>query len=517
MAQSILQTWAAQVSVTANQAIVDREGWDYFLQFPPPQLEADTPLDLRPPRIECLVQVKGIGTPQKRIRVSLRNWEKLVKSHLPAFFLIIDFGDGIDPQNAYLVHVGEEWISRVLRRLRETPSNERDLLHRKYLYLTWDETNCLETLNGPGLERAVRGHVGKDVDEYIRKKYEVLLNAGDPVIARMHVTATFRNVDEMWTELVDFAIGIRDEIATSKVTIEEQIRFGIPTKCIEHEEGTLRITERPAADVKLVFRNKTGSRKSVFPAKVYAPNYLFRNKQLPEKYSKIRILFEIGEILISAQTPNVAIDFQFRRAKEFQSLRAHFNLWQVVYILRDLENVGSVLEIQGSAGSHSFESSRIVKFDDELLEIARAVDNAWFLARHFDIPPETEVTLGQICFQQHLIELLRTVCDVNRPIDSIEGHILEDILESEKDFAVAFVRKLVLGPHCVFVSLGLTGSIEFGTKDNDQNVFRIEKPRRILVEHILKEADTDVESDQVLEELSEKLESKGYDVIKFGD
>ena len=91
MAQAQLEGWTAQVSITSNVAYQDKEGWDYFLQFPESSVSGLT-LDLRPTRVECLVQVKGIETQKKRKQIRLSNWEKLVRTPLPAFFLIIQFG-----------------------------------------------------------------------------------------------------------------------------------------------------------------------------------------------------------------------------------------------------------------------------------------------------------------------------------------------------------------------------------------------------------------------------------------
>ena len=44
MAQTKLEEWAAQISIKTNPAFMDKEGWDYLLQFPISQVGGNLPL-----------------------------------------------------------------------------------------------------------------------------------------------------------------------------------------------------------------------------------------------------------------------------------------------------------------------------------------------------------------------------------------------------------------------------------------------------------------------------------------
>ena len=121
MGERTLGLWASQVGISANKSDPDKTGWDFFLELP---LELDAsetvtvPLDKVARSIQCLVQVKSTDRQPKQRQVKLSNWQKMVMSPLPAFFLVLEF-DGKDRcQRAYLVHVGAEHIRRVLKRLR---------------------------------------------------------------------------------------------------------------------------------------------------------------------------------------------------------------------------------------------------------------------------------------------------------------------------------------------------------------------------------------------------------------
>ncbi len=217
LAEATLEAWAAQVSVTANRAQNDREGWDYILQFPLENVSTGTPLDLRPSRPECLIQVKGLESKRQRKSIGLQNWEKLTKSPLPAFFLVLEFEHSNEPSNAYLIHAGEEWMSRVLKRLREIPEAEKVLQHKKTLDLTWSESNRLNSLDGEGLRAAILHHIGDSFEGYVIKKQNLLKELGGDVPFVIHFTTEpFENIDDLMNLWVDFAIGKVDTIPASK-------------------------------------------------------------------------------------------------------------------------------------------------------------------------------------------------------------------------------------------------------------------------------------------------------------
>jgi hypothetical protein len=524
MAEAELSKWAHQVKITPNKSVFDREAWDYLLQFPFPETEKGITLDTRPSRIECLVQVKGLETVQTRKSIKLSNWERLVRSPLPAFFLIIDFGTQDNPNNAYLVHVGEMWINKVLHRLRELSSEDPESLNKKYLDLTWNQSSRLATLNGVGLKNAIEVHIGDSMKEYQLRKIEIRETAGDPIPAQMHISTAFETGEELWTKLVDFAIGIREEISTSSMMLEEDVRFNIPARCSHYDsEGILRVTGRPTVASNLILRNKTNTLRSVFPAQLYTPYWLFAGTPIPEQYVKERVNFEIGDIIIHPKSKEALVNLHFSQAKEFQSLREHANLWRVVSILQETQTDDCIIEVQDGK-DNVLESGKLPKLalpppDERLLKVARAVDNLWFLARHFDISPDTKMMLSHIVQQQLVTEQLRQLCDINYPIDCITGEIdeVDNDAISEFEAAIPFLRKVAFNTISIIVGVALAGPL---TKMTDESTgrspFKIEKPRRILLRHYVVQNDDEegkILQERLLEELSDELQNRGCEVI----
>lgn len=527
LAEADLVRWTRQVGITPNKSGLDLEGWDYLLQFPFAEPPEGTTLDRRPARIECLVQVKGLEAARTRKSIKLSNWEKLVRSPLPAFFLVIDYGTQNDPGEAYLVHVGEEWIGKVLRRLRKLSAQDAEKLHQKTLDLTWGEADRLPALDGVGLMNAIKAYVGDDLDEYQRRKLEIREVAGDPVPAQMHISLAFRSEEELWTELVDFAIGLRSEIPTSGMTIEKDIRFNVPAERIHYDsDGMVQVGDRPTTPGKLVLRNEASTLRSVFPAKVYEPYWFFPRTTIPQEYVKKRVSFEIGDAIVRPESNDGSLNIHFSQAKEFQSLREHANLWRVVSILQEALRGPAVIEIQDTEGN-TVASGRLpnpygAQLDERLLEAARAVDNLWFVARQFDISPETKMALIHILQQQLVTEQLRHLCDSNYVFDAIVGEVDGEEVENgffESAAAFPFLRRVVFGSISIVVAVAVAGPLARRMAESTDRVgFKVEGPRRVLLRHYVVQ-DNDEEDrrleERLLKELTEELESGGYEVIQL--
>ena len=181
MGELTLASWASQGRrPQAHKSDPDETGWDFILELPS---ELDMPghitlpLDMVSPAIQCLVQVKSTDSSLRESSEAGANWARLVKSPLPAFFLILDFRGKDCCQRAYLVHVGEVNIRQVLRRLRELSPGDRPKLHEKTLRVTYSENDELSSLDGNGLLQAIRRYAD-DLPSYTAWKQAVLRDVG---------------------------------------------------------------------------------------------------------------------------------------------------------------------------------------------------------------------------------------------------------------------------------------------------------------------------------------------------
>lgn len=300
LAEQTLRQWLnACTSITYNQPENDKEGWDFLLEFPFTKPKRGLPWDTATSRKQCFVQVKGTDVGRNRGGVKLDNWQKLVFTPLPAFFLIFEF-DGVELQKAYLIHVHNKWMERVLKRLRQSREGETAPLHKQIIVLKWSEGDRLEHADIDSLILKKIDFVGDDFDSYVNAKQAKRMELGLDAPFLVNVQSVqYSSEEEMYKELVDFAIGISEKMPTSNIIIQKDVRFGEPAETEEKGEGVLSISPK-GTPIELTFRNKSGSKKVTFAATAYSPDFFFPDAGLPQEYRKYRIEYPLGEIIYPA-------------------------------------------------------------------------------------------------------------------------------------------------------------------------------------------------------------------------
>jgi hypothetical protein len=518
MAESQLENWAHQVGITPNKVSHDKEGWDYFLQFPfETNISAPT-LDQRSSRIECLIQVKGTDTDKRRESISLSNWERLVRSPLPSFFLVINYASQNQPSEAHLIHVNKRWIESVLHKLRKLRPEEAKKLYSKTLDLTWMKIEKLDSFDGEGLKKAILSYVNVGMAEYCKEKLEIQKNAGNPIPSLLEITSVFNSEEEYWNSLIDFAIGLKKELPTSKMILKEDIRFGIPASVREETEGLISITRQPLIECNITFKNGLNTLVSSFPAELYSPYWFFNGQEIPKIYFKERAVFEIGNVIIRSFNHEASVNLNFAQAKPRKSIADHANLWQVILIISELS--GITVEITskdnlllGSGKLNSPLESNLL--DRSLLEIAHIVDNAYFVARNFNFPIGKEVHLSQIMKQEKVLSELRQLCDVNFQINALEGAVRAEAKLTE-EVAVPLVRRIIFDDVSLLVAVAVAGQINIiNVMDDGWEKYAIEKPRRVIQKHMIISNDnfSNEHVEKMLNEIIEKLDAQGVDTI----
>ena len=259
LGESTLTTWAAARGIAAQKVTHDRTGWDYLLEFPSTRSTKlpTLPRDKEPASVSCLVQVKATGTGKLNPSVTLANWQRLITSPLPAFFLIVDFGLDEIAKTAYLVPVDASCIGRVLKRVRRHDSRSEEIAKRR-LNVKCREEHRLETPNGESLERAIRDHIGSSLEEYIQKKMDWVRTAGYES-TRGSFTFEFSAESLQGVSfpeyLVDLSLGLRESLAVGHTEFRD-VRFDIPARepYLEFPSGEFVIIRKPVDQVEVTLR-----------------------------------------------------------------------------------------------------------------------------------------------------------------------------------------------------------------------------------------------------------------------
>jgi hypothetical protein len=87
---------------------------------------------------------------------------------MPAFICIMEFSGADVPRDAYLIHVGEELIGRILKRLREQERADRKKAKRAELSVPYGDSERLAYANGASLRQAIERHVPEGLEKYCR-------------------------------------------------------------------------------------------------------------------------------------------------------------------------------------------------------------------------------------------------------------------------------------------------------------------------------------------------------------
>jgi len=306
--EATLTTWAHEVGISPKRATHDVNGWDFLLVLPRPgaNVAPPSPLDLDPPDMSCLVQVKATRDATKPIKVKLSNWQRLATTPLPAFFLVMEVSATNKPQRAFLVHVGEEWIARVLKRLRQTKPSERGKLNRRSLALSVNDEHALPGLDGTALSAAIREATGTNAYDYFSAKRRWIETVGYEE-GRFQVTFTFgvTERDELYDMMADFAIGERKQLPIASYRARE-VRFGIAADIRNVKNPQEAFLELPAIpsrmNATIEVRDADGVEVVALACKTYPATTIF--PFLPAEYRKVALKSDGVTFVISpARSP----------------------------------------------------------------------------------------------------------------------------------------------------------------------------------------------------------------------
>lgn len=420
MGQTFAMHLAEEVGIVVNEATNDKRGWDLLYELPRPHVHAITkiPLDRRPGRLSVRVQVKAgdnIKAPKTgqaigAIRdIKLSNWEELVKSPLPAFYLIFDYCDSNRPQHAFLIHVGRELIEKTLKRLRqESIKDPNAKLNEKYMQITWTEAERISPIDGVSLIAAIENHVGFEPEKYVREKLKLLAEIGYESGEKYDVRIEFPTSEEggvTAADLADFAVGVRSHLDIRTVTISDN-RFHIPTEEEILGIGRISLHEPPHTVAQIAARLRDTSGTNLVDSTCNLLDSTIMFPWLPDIARKLRITSDIFDIILHT---NRTVTFSIRAPKHNEtetSLEDAAKFARAVRIAENASKSGAVLEL-----THGDKKETIFNFDPptiprELLEVIEPIINTSEAAEMLGFDSKTKVRIGGLPAQAASISRL---------------------------------------------------------------------------------------------------------------
>jgi hypothetical protein len=283
----------ADAKLICNQSDRDRTGWDFIVEFPfetPMGLPA--PLEARKTPLSCHVQVKTLLEKNDRFQLRLSSAERLAKELKPAFIYVFKMNNRLEFTGSFLIHVLDEPLGKVLRRLRKEDAARNPAPNKKSISLSAKSDGQPIQPTGDALRNALISACGPDLHAYARRKADQLEKLGfeeRPYQLRMTVRAT---LDDM----VDVFLGLKKEVQASNLH-SDQTRFDIklPLPGLSGSDGKISIQPSPAGSCKIVVRSGPLSPAATFTGKVFMPAI----PGLPLEHLKVRIDTDLFSMIVT--------------------------------------------------------------------------------------------------------------------------------------------------------------------------------------------------------------------------
>jgi hypothetical protein len=467
LGEDALIAWAHQVGITVNKATEDERGWDYILEFPvPPRTPTDfhLPLDKAPGLIRCFVQVKSTDGQKRSCSVTLSNWESLVKCPLPAFFLALEFDHNIECQRAFLVHIGEEYIGKALKRLREAGPEDRDNLNKMTMDFSYGEEDLLPSLDGQALRITIMRHVRDSLETYDAWKHKVLETIGYEE-GGWHFNVSLRLPDpnaDIQDQLVDFSLGLIPSLEVIGGEIRDA-RFGIeatqPTEVLTG--GRIELQRTPVGTGTIVLALQDGSKQLRCDAQVYAPQGLAPGT-IEEDRRKLRFATPFIDFLAWSQSVGrFDIGYHFPPSEEKHDLKDLRYLAQLILLFREAflhsetVDVELLYESTPAAQGHIVAS---VSPADNAVKMAQAIDSAWTVAKEFDITAGMIVNWAELLRQKEGLDFMAQILTSKRPAMKVGFLLPNESHDIEARVAcVPMVVTVAMGQYRITVAVALLG------------------------------------------------------------
>lgn len=260
-------SWCSDVGITINKAEEDKHGWDFLLEFPVNRTTGAA-FDLHKSNMICKIQVKATEGKRLSKSVELSNLHALATDPLPVFYLFLHFNNDSAPASAYLLHLDEGLIKRILKRAREHVSaGEGGRLHKKSLTLNYNETHRLPEASGQGLLKYIEANYYEKWGQLLSAKQKVLNTAGfEDGAGAIHFT--IKGVEQR-ENLILGSLGYANKVAVSDFSLWNK-RFGIkdPKPVVAMTDAVMTMTNADFVETKVMITYST-TEALVLPAKVY--------------------------------------------------------------------------------------------------------------------------------------------------------------------------------------------------------------------------------------------------------
>lgn len=216
----------------------DVRGWDFYLEFPDPEV---TSLSLGTAHLsasnqQCKVQVKSTYKEHGNRALTLSTLRMITTDSLPAFIVFLEFDNKTNLQKMYITHITRDLTYRILQKCKECEVKKKSISKSK-LTIRKDERTQINIGEDSSLKTYLKNQIGS-IEQYKARKISMLAKVGyEEGHISGNVTISKKDIDrgiseKDWIEIKDFSLS--------------DIRFGVKSEEFGPKDGQLFIAGREA-------------------------------------------------------------------------------------------------------------------------------------------------------------------------------------------------------------------------------------------------------------------------------
>jgi|GEM_PF-5255458 hypothetical protein len=494
--------WASEMNVTINPSKEDERGWDFIIEIPD-YLQRDYHLAKYPHPIKSFVQVKSKDKGERSVSIKLSNWRNLIDTPLPTFILIFEFLGKNEPQNAFMIHIGEDLIKRYYGRLKELDPSAK--LNKKTMTVSYGKNEKIENCDSYTLFKTIVNHIKPNFQKYTIDKTDLINEYGyDPLNFdfTIHFDLPEEYGDDIEEYLVDFALGIVGAIEFNELEIHDE---DLAQRELWQNLVSLSFERKSIGKADLKFRTEDYSEQILLELDAYLPDGV---SHIVSK-NKLKMLFQ-GDFFyyiksLHSHESKLKVNFpEFE--KSFQLNKAE-KLCRLIEFLEKVEDMDQKLISETIIGDGETYQGRgkfeiLEKLPPKFIEVIKPLRHALSIANYFDIEKDVITSLKELWRHKKLFSAAYAFIN-SKGVFKLTGMWSEEQIPEHNSTATPLSISLNIGSYYLYLGAIIIGKLKIDKEENDKIFYEAVETSEVK---ILRKNITKKEiPDKIKEDLKEQI------------
>ncbi|MGZ0078334.1 hypothetical protein [Methylomonas sp. YC3] len=511
MGESTFTLWCADAGLISNGSKIDKTEWDFFVEFPFNSELERNPIELHKAAFECKVQVKATDKQERKLPIKLSNLRRLITAQMPAFFVFIEFDGADSAKRAFIVHVDNELISKVLRNLHKIEQSDvENNFNKRTMTIHYGKEHEMSVLNGSCLKGILNNYIGTNLSKYVSNKMTHLKSTGfEDGFAQIHFTV---EGEDNLKQLIDVSLGIENDVGLSTFK-GTHTRFGIVSKkpFIANTGGRLEMPNlEPNGEVLVSFKESKLSPGVSFKSKYFSSPF---NILVPDELKKIRIEGDFFDLALNPYTGSANYSFSLGEGVRLEVKKFRDALKLLNLLNSSGKNIFAELVFEGG-GSIEFKvgcTDARFDFSKELKTIECAVK----LLSDFEVSEVVDISFSEIYQYEKEICQMASLINASPNLFRVEFNVDGEGFDPNKNVANIFLMTTPIGSHTFGLIIVLTGTVK--VLDNER--YELLTNNASIEKRLISRRDNSIKNEDLLSEIEivEERYDADYSVVTMFD